>query len=54
MANNCLFICREVAFLSAEQVEDYRRDGIVVGDRFHDAGDSIFELMTVMYNSMVT
>ena len=49
MANNCLLICRDGAFLSAEQVEHYRRDGIVVVDRFRDAasaGDSIFELMT--------
>ena len=29
------FICRKSAFLSPEQIEDYRKDGIVVVDRFH-------------------
>ena len=27
------FICRKSAFLSPEQIEDYRKDGIVVVDR---------------------
>ena len=35
MAKNGLmrFICRKSAFLSPEQIEDYRKDGIVVVDR---------------------
>ena len=32
--DNNRFICRESGFLSPEQIEDYRKDGIVVVDRF--------------------